>query len=414
MFHLIQLIVMVLAFISHEHEAVATLWEPPLDSYPPLIAPVTKRTGAAKDLYTVEIMTDWVSGQYVPSDFLIDIDAHLAWHACIVQPPISTYKCPIDTLCNTYIPCSDIICSDIRTFYSYESPSCIPVNNNTVLPGAGCTCPINVANPVTGGCLQVEISYDDFTGVSLVAGCAPSSALVSLPKNVTGVMAFSRSPYAYPAQLTNPRKNILALYFPSTTSARGLLLFGESPLYLPPHSDVDVTSSLSYTPLLAHPNSLGYFIGVNAIVIKNRSTDLPINTTTKLSTTDPYTTLRTDIYNRVAQRFSKVTKRIPRVAPVPPFSLCFKSFTNGTQVGLKVPGINLILQGGKNWTISTENSIKQIGKEVACLAFVDGGAKREPAIVIGTFQFQDYFIVFDVENSRFGFSSSLLHKRTSG
>ncbi|GJV94338.1 aspartic peptidase [Tanacetum coccineum] len=141
------------AFVSAgragSHEFSGTVWEPSLESYPPLIAPITKRTDAYKDLYSVEIMTD------VHSDFLIDTDARLAWHECIVQPLKSTDKCPINTLCNTYVPCSDVGCSDIRTFYSYESPSCIPVNNDTILPGEGCTCPVNVANPVTGECLSI-------------------------------------------------------------------------------------------------------------------------------------------------------------------------------------------------------------------------------------------------------------------
>nr|GEY80439.1 retrovirus-related Pol polyprotein from transposon TNT 1-94 [Tanacetum cinerariifolium] len=179
-----------------------TMWQPTLEWYPPLIAPITKRTGAVQDLYSVEIMTDWVNaGRYVNSDFLIDTDAR------------------------------------------------------------------NVANPVTGGCLQVEVSYDEFTvnlsngrnilagvyGASLIAGCAPSSALVSFPKNVTGVMALSRSPYAYPAQVTGIRKNILALCLPSTTSARGVLLFGESPFYLLPHSDVDITRKDISADEGAHP-----------------------------------------------------------------------------------------------------------------------------------------------------------------
>nr|GEY63101.1 basic 7S globulin 2-like [Tanacetum cinerariifolium] len=61
-------------------------------------------------------------------------------------------------------------------------------------------------------------------------------------------------------------------------------------------------------------------------------------------------------------------------------------------------------------TISTVNSMKQITKDVACLAFVDGGATTEPAIVIGTFQIDDNFlVVFDLENPNFGLSSSLLH-----
>ncbi|GJZ02535.1 basic 7S globulin-like protein [Tanacetum coccineum] len=144
-----------------------------------------------------------------------------------------------------------------------------------------------------------------------------------------------------------------------------------------------------------------------------KSIEVPINTTTKLSTIQPYTTLRTDIYNSVIGRFSKVTKRIPRAKPVTPFGLCFKSFTNGTGVSLKVPNIDFSLQEGKKWSISTANSIKQVTDDVACLAFVDGGTTSEHAIVIGTFQFEDNFLMFDLENSTFGFSSSLLSKQTS-
>ncbi|GJT99363.1 basic 7S globulin-like protein [Tanacetum coccineum] len=112
-------------------------------------------------------------------------------------------------------------------------------------------------------------------------------------------------------------------------------------------------------------------------------------------------------------RFSKVTKPIPRAKPVTPFGLCFKSFTNGTGVSLKVPNIDFSLQEGKKWSISTANSIKQVTDDVACLAFVDGGTTSEHAIVIGTFQFEDNFLMFDLENSTFGFSSSLLSKQTS-
>ncbi|PWA55155.1 Aspartic peptidase [Artemisia annua] len=138
-----------------------------------------------------------------------------------------------------------------------------------------------------------------------------------------------------------------------------------------------------------------------------------MNTTTRISTIDPFTILRTDIYDHVVKRFTKLTKLIPRAGPVPLFSLCFKSFRNGNQSGLRVPDIDLNLQGGKKWTISKANFIKQITKDMVCLAFVNGGAKSEPAIMIGTFQLEDNFIVFDLVNSTFGFSSWLLHKQTS-
>nr|GFA24149.1 basic 7S globulin 2-like [Tanacetum cinerariifolium] len=177
--------------------------------------------------------------------------------------------------------------------------------------------------------------------------------------------------------------------------AHGILFYGNGPYYL---LDVDVRSLLSDTPLQKHPDSFGYFIG---------------NTTAKHSTTNPYITLRTDIYNPLVRRFSSVTKRIPKANSIAPFSLCYSTSTNGTQATLKVLDIDVNLQGGKMWSISTDNSIKQIKKDVACLDFVDGGAKSEHAIVIGTHQFEDNFLLFDLKNLTFGFSSSLLHKKTS-
>ncbi|KAL6516642.1 hypothetical protein OROGR_019947 [Orobanche gracilis] len=429
MFSLLQLILVffLLSFMSHEHEAIAA-WVPSYTSY---VFPVNKHTDATRPLYSIQIMTQYVNMQFLHANFLIDIEAPFIWHDCILQWNIYPGSCPSDTLCTSPVSCEEYQCTDVRTTYSYENPnsSCPPVTNSSTLPGWGyCTCPVNVVNPVTGSCGQALLNYDDFSvntsngrqpfyDFSVVlpnAACAPASSFQSFPANVTGVMALSSSRYAFPAYLYEPLKRIIALCLPSTLSAPGVLLYGNGPYYLLPQSAVDVRSLLSYTALLKHADSFGYFIGVDAIVIKNKFIDVPVNTSTKLSTIESYTTLRTDIYNHVVQRFLLVTKHIRRAKPVEPFGLCF-STTPATRVttSLKVPDIHLKLRDGKRWTISEANSIKQITKDVACLALVDGGATSEPAIVIGTFQFEDNFLVFDLENSTFGFSSSLLRRNTS-
>ncbi|KAD6794795.1 hypothetical protein E3N88_05691 [Mikania micrantha] len=418
---LLQLLAIFLAIISHEHEATAADYVPP---YTSIVIPVNKHTDAANPLYSVQIMTAYVNMQFLQQNFLIDIDAPFIWYDCIVQWNIYLGSCPDNALCISPVSCEEYLCTHVRTYYSYKNPSCSPETNSSTLPGWGfCTCPVNVVNPLTGSCSQALLNYDAFTvstsdgrnafdgfhGAYPNAACASSSSFASFPANVSGVMAFSSSPYAMPAYLYQPLKKTLAFCFPSKPSAPGVLFFGTGPYYLLPLSNVDVRSYLTYTPLLKHHDSFGYFIGVVSIVIKKRSINVPANTTTKLSTIDPYTTLRTDIYNGVVRRFSKVTKRIPSGKPIAPFGLCYNTLTTG----LKVPDIDFILPDGKKWSVSTANSIKQVTNEVACLAFVDGGATSEPAIVIGTFQFEDNFLEFDLENSTFGFSSSLLRRQTS-
>nr|XP_043623120.1 chitinase CLP-like [Erigeron canadensis] len=420
----IQLIIVFLAFISNEHKAIAQFVPP----YSSVVAPVHKHTDAAKPLFSVQVMTTYVNLQYLHANFLIDLDAPFIWHDCILEWNSFPGSCPNNTLCTYPVSCEEYQCTDVRTTYSYQNPSCPPVNNDSTIPDWGyCTCPVNVVNPITGLCGQALLNYDEFTvntsngknvftglyGAYPNAACAPSSSFESFPANVSGVMALSSSPYALPAYLYDPLKRIIALCLPSTLSAPGVLLYGNGPYNLLPRSDVDVRSFLSYTPLIKHPGSFGYYINVTSIVIKTRSVDIPKDTITKLSTTEPYTTLRADIYNAVVRRFLKVTLRIPPAKPVAPFSLCYSTSTNGTETSIKVPDIDFSLQDGTKWSISTTNSIKKITKDVACLAFVDGGASSEPAIVIGTFQFEDNFVVFDLENSTFGFSSSLLRKQTS-
>ncbi|KAJ0697991.1 putative aspartic peptidase A1 family, aspartic peptidase domain superfamily, xylanase inhibitor [Helianthus annuus] len=420
MFYLLQLLVVVLATISHKHEVIAAHFVP----YTSVVAPVNKHTDAAKPLYSVQVMTDYVNMQFLHANFLIDIDAPFIWHDCIVQWNTRPGSCPPNKLCVSPASCEEFECQEVRASYSYKNPSCAPETNSSTLPGWGfCTCPVNVVNPMTGSCDQALLNFDVLTVTAIdernefnghlgsypFAACAPSSSIESFPANVSGAMALSSSRYAWPAFLYQPLSNILSLCLPSKPSAPGVMFFGEGPYYLLPQSNVDVRSYLSYTPLVKQQDSFGYFIRVNSIVIGKKSINVPATTITKLSTMDPYTTLRTDIYNGVVKRFSKVTKRLRPAKPVAPFSLCYSTSTTG----LKVPDIDFILPDGKKWTVSTPNSVKQVTHEVACLAFVDGGATSEPAIVIGTFQFEDNFLEFNLENSTFGFSSSLLRKQTS-
>ncbi|KAJ0509044.1 putative aspartic peptidase A1 family, aspartic peptidase domain superfamily, xylanase inhibitor [Helianthus annuus] len=412
MLMLIQIIALVLAFISQKHEALASS---------SLVVPVNKHA-TTNSLYSTHAYFNYP--QYHQQNLLIDLDAPFMWHSSFPHQE-SCEACP------NPVRCEEFQCTDLRTTFSYESPLCPPPTNNSMYDEYNyCeVCPVNIISPVTGECSQVITTFEQFMftrsygGRNVIphnlyvtypiVGSTPPWTFDLFPSSVVGVIALSSSPYALPAYLRNPVNRIIALCLPSTVSIPGVLFLGNGPYYLNPESNVDIRSLLSYTELLKHPKSFGYFIGVNAVVIKNRSLNVPANATTKISTLDPYTKLRTDIYNGVVQRFSMVTKRIPPAKLVAPFGLCFNTSVNGTIVGIKVPDIDLVLQDGKKWTISTANSIKQVTEDVACLAVVDGGPTSEHAIVVGTYQFEDNFLLLNLENSTFGFSSSLLHRHTS-
>ncbi|GJV50313.1 hypothetical protein Tco_1440525 [Tanacetum coccineum] len=70
MFNSIQLIIMVLAFISHGHEAVATMWEPSLESVTTPIRWLTKKKTnlSREEHYQGAIRTSFCSK--IPTSFV--------------------------------------------------------------------------------------------------------------------------------------------------------------------------------------------------------------------------------------------------------------------------------------------------------------------------------------------------------
>nr|GEX65006.1 aspartic peptidase A1 family [Tanacetum cinerariifolium] len=246
----------------------------------------------------------------------------------------------------------------------------------------------------------------------MVISCAPKTLLQSFPKDVFGVAAFSWSALAFPKQLKDPDvADKFALCLATTSSAVGVTFLGDGPFYFTNLPKVDLRSFLSYTPMVRKDSkSLGFNIRLNRVLVEGTPVALPTlkSQSVKLSTIVPYATLRSDIYKAFVTSFSKATANIPKVNAVKPFSLCVKSSAISS-----VPKIDLETESGKIWTISKENSMKDVGKGVSCLAFLSGGSRAKDAIVIGTYQMENNFLYFDLVNQKLGFSSSLLARGTS-
>ncbi|KAD4179668.1 hypothetical protein E3N88_28259 [Mikania micrantha] len=329
------------------------------------------------------------------------------------------------------VSCRDRLCKEAHI---YANPSC-PSLNITAKYGCG-ICAVTPLNPISNNsCKLSQLTTDLLSlygtdgrnpylisrlafGLPFVVSCAPSSLLRSFPKNVYGVAAFSWSGLALPRQLsfTNVADKF-ALCLPGSTSAHGVAFLGDGPFYFTPSPNLDLRTILSYTPLIRKSSkSLGYYIKINRISIEGKQIDLPLlieSKSVKLSTVVPYTTLRSDVYKPLVTAFSKATKSIPRVNAVKPFSLCLKaSAIRSVRAGFRVPNIDIETQGKKVWTISGDNSMKLTGNGAACFAFIDGGSEMKDAIVIGTFQMENNFLFFDLQNKKLGFSSSLLVRGT--
>ncbi|XP_048335294.2 probable aspartic proteinase GIP2 isoform X2 [Ziziphus jujuba] len=335
----------------------------------------------------------------VPIKLTVDLGAEFLWVDCEQGYVSSTFKSPL---------CSSAPCS---LLYPKICGRCV---SPTFLPGCNIDniCIIHPYNPLI------------WTFIS------------GLASGVKGMAGLGRTkiglPYQFAAAFSLKRK--FAICLSSSTRSKGVIFFGDGPFAFLPN--IDLSKSLTYTPLLINPISTGgflypgkksadYFIGVKSIKINDKVVHL--NTSllsidnkgrggTKISTVDPYSVLETSIYNAFIDAFEKAMgDQVTRVAAVEPFGACFNSTGIGsTRVGAAVPTIDLVLQNNNVfWRIFGANSMVEVRKDVLCLGFVDGGVGAKASIVIGGHQLEDNFLQFELDYNRLGFSSSLLFRQTT-
>ncbi|KAI4345573.1 hypothetical protein L6164_012681 [Bauhinia variegata] len=318
--------------------------------------------------------------------------------------------------------------------YDGPKPGC---NNNTC---------VNIYdNSISSTATTGEVTQDIFsikstdgsnpgkviTVPQLIFTCGGTFMLEGLAHGVNGMAGLGRSKVSLPSQLASAfsfhRKFAICL------GSNGVVFFGDSPyVFLP---GLEFSKSLTYTPLIKNPVSTAsasfsgdasteYFVGVKGIRINEKAVKLNTKLLsidkegrggTKISTVNPYTVLETSIYNAVVGAFGKALAKVPRVAPVAPFGLCFNStFLGNTRVGPGVPAIDFVLQKKDVvWRFFGYNSMVRAGSEALCLGFVDGGVNPRTSVVIGGHQIEDTLLQFDLAKSRLGFSGLLLGLRTN-
>ncbi|KAL5995896.1 hypothetical protein ACLOJK_025969 [Asimina triloba] len=374
-----------------------------------LVAPIAKDTPTS--LYTLTLYN---------RSYVLDLTGNLLWFRCRESHP--------------QIPCRSHTCITARSFQSLLCPPLVAVYKRP------CCCVATPINPITQTCAFGDLTTTNLTIFTtegraplepiavprFISSCAPKTLLGSLPSGAAGMAGLARSRLALPTQLTAalslPKQ--FALCLPSEGGAsRGVAFFGGGPFVLLPPPGMDVTRVLTYAQLARNQMNDDYYIDVKGVAVGGQLVRFLARVLVfdslgrggvKLSTAVPYTTLKSHCYRPFLEVFARATVGIPRVPALKPFNLCLNTSGVGrTRVGLAVPQIDLMMGSGKNWTILGANSMKQVSKDVACLAIVDGGPKAEQAVVIGSFQMENNFLLFDLARGLLGFSSSLLFFRTT-
>ncbi|RLN23393.1 basic 7S globulin 2-like [Panicum miliaceum] len=243
--------------------------------------------------------------------------------------------------------------------------------------------------------------------LTAVASCAPPSHLAKLPAGAVGVAGLAASRVALPAQVARTQGVASRFMLCLPRTGAGVAIFGGGPLFLmtstSPPAEVGVDlATLTRTPLLSKRGSSSYYLPVKAIAVDKARLQLPLATGgVVLSTRAPYTALRPDVYRPLVDAFDKAL-----TAKWNSRKLCYDSKTlpGPTLIGWLIPDIDLMLEGGKNWTfIAGSNTMVDVNNfTAACFGFVEmkpekGGFGGAPAMEIGGFQMENHVLQFDLE-----------------
>ncbi|KAF8106602.1 hypothetical protein N665_0137s0053 [Sinapis alba] len=296
----------------------------------------------------------------------------------------------------TYTPilCGSKGCEQTKdqcsTCYGTYGPSC---RNDT--------CHAYLQTQMTYNSVQASLVKDDFLlsytsqplklAARLPLACMSALEVVTgLPYGSQGILGLGNSSTSFVNALVSSYKIPfkVALCLPSTRE------HGEDNYYIDVKSIQVNGKKLSFNHELLTFNKTSHYGG------------------TKISNIIPYTLLDTSIYKALVEAFAGKAKKRKAVYP---FSDCFsyKSFGGKSLLEKEVPMISLVLGGGAKWDIYGPNSLVKVKKTVLCLAFVDAGDGPRIPVEIGGYQMENNLVEFDLDASKFSFTSSLLRHNTS-
>ncbi|CAA7396972.1 unnamed protein product [Spirodela intermedia] len=284
------------------------------------------------------------------------------------------------------------------------SPACPPY---TVLYGSGST----------GGLLLSE-SLQIAAGDSAVANVAVGCSLFSSRQPPAGIAGFGRGPASLPSQLGLRRFSycLVSRRYDDSAGEHGTAELGGAPA-----SSID---GLSFTPLLQNP-SLGspfsgyYYLCLRRITVDGKKVKIPHAALVPLPAGDggtiidsgtTFTYMEERIFEPVARAIERrVAGRYNRSAAAEELTglrPCFSPAAEGDDLSL--PELAFHFKGGAAMRLPVGNYFAVAGSSGAavCLTVVtDAGeaAGGGPSIILGSFQQQNYYMVFDLDQERIGF-----------
>ncbi|KAL5155565.1 putative aspartyl protease [Glycine soja] len=361
------------------------------------------------------------------SPFVLDTGSSLVWFPCTSHYLCSHCNFPnIDpTKIPTFIPKNSstaklLGCRNPKCGYLFgpdvesRCPQCKkPGSQNCSL-----TCPsyiIQYGLGATAGFLLLDnLNFPGKTVPQFLVGCS----ILSI-RQPSGIAGFGRGQESLPSQMNLKRFSycLVSHRFDDTPQSSGLVLQISS-------TGDTKTNGLSYTPFRSNPSNNSvfreyYYVTLRKLIVGGVDVKIPYkflepgsdgNGGTIVDSGSTFTFMERPVYNLVAQEFlrqlGKKYSREENVEAQSGLSPCFN--ISGVKT-ISFPEFTFQFKGGAKMSQPLLNYFSFVGDaEVLCFTVVsDGGAGQPktagPAIILGNYQQQNFYVEYDLENERFGF-----------
>ncbi|KAF5750572.1 aspartic proteinase nepenthesin-1-like [Tripterygium wilfordii] len=272
----------------------------------------------------------------------------------------------------------------------------------------------------TAGLLLSEtLDFPEKTVPDFLVGCSIFS--IRQPEGIAG---FGRSKESLPSQLGLNKFSycLVSHRFDDAPISSDLVLESGS------GSGDAKTRGLSYTPFQKNPLVSNaafqefYYLMLRKIIVGDKHVKIPYNFLvpgsdgnggTIVDSGSTFTFMERPVYEDVAQEFEKQMANYTRSIEVEKLTGLRPCFNISSGKSVYVPKLVFQFKGGAKMEMPLANYFSLLDLDVACLTIVSGDSvvgaavQSGPAIILGNYQQQNFYIEYDLKNERFGFQKQI-------
>ncbi|KAL6575093.1 hypothetical protein OROMI_012378 [Orobanche minor] len=356
--------------------------------------------------------------------FIMDTGSSLVWFPCTQR-----YSCSSCNFVNVdpenipvFIPKS----SSSSRIVGCKNPKC-----KWIFPGVKCKdCEKNATNcnefcppyiirygsgSTTGLLLSESLIFPETSVQNFVVGCSVFSS-----RQPAGIAGFGRGPESLPVQMGLKRFSycLISHRFDETPASSDLILTGGGASASRKGGDT------KYTPFRKNPTSSNpafqvyYYVTLRKITVGGVSVKAPYkflvadpkgNGGTLVDSGTTFTYMEKQVFELVAQEFeTQVGDNYSRATEVEKQSGLRPCFNVSGEDSITLPQLTFHFKGGAEMILPLADYFSFSEDSVICMTIVtrDGaseGVGPGPAIILGNYQQQNFYMEYDLENDRLGF-----------